>query len=81
MVLGRFGVNTLAGAAGLLDPATEFGLPLEPTDFGVTLASWGANEGPYVEAPSLWPINRPPRGWPHREFRSRSINSAHNWGS
>ncbi len=55
VVLGRFGVNTLAGAAGLLDPATEFGLPLEPTDFGVTLASWGANEGPYVEAPFFGP--------------------------
>ncbi len=55
VVLGRFGVNTIAGAAGLLDPATEFGLPLEPTDFGVTLAVWGADEGPYVEAPFFGP--------------------------
>ena len=55
VVLGRFSVNTVAGAAGLLDPATEFGLPFEPTDFGVTLAAWGADEGVYVEAPFFGP--------------------------
>lgn len=55
VVLGRFGVNTVAGAGGLLDPATEFGLPFETTDFGVTLATWGAEEGPYVELPLFGP--------------------------
>lgn len=55
VVLGRFGVNTVAGAAGLLDPATEFGLPFETTDFGVTLATWGADEGAYVELPFFGP--------------------------
>ena len=55
VVLGRFGVNTVAGAGGLLDPATEFGLPFETTDFGVTLATWGAAEGPYVELPLFGP--------------------------
>lgn len=54
-VLGRFTLNTLMGAGGLLDPATEFGLPHEPTDFGVTLAVWGAEEGVYIEAPLLGP--------------------------
>lgn len=54
-VLTRFGVNTLMGAGGLLDPATEFGLPYEPTDFGATLASWGAGEGVYHELPLLGP--------------------------
>lgn len=54
-VFGRFGLNTLMGAGGLLDPATEFGLPYEPTDFGVTLAVWGADEGVYLEAPLLGP--------------------------
>ncbi len=53
--LGRFGVNTVAGAGGLLDPATEFGLPLESTDFGITLAKHGANEGPYVVLPIFGP--------------------------
>ena len=52
---GRFGVNTVAGAGGLLDPATEFGLPRQPEDFGRTLAAWGAPEGPYVELPLLGP--------------------------
>ncbi|MFN3613634.1 MAG: VacJ family lipoprotein [Rubrimonas sp.] len=53
--LGRFGVNTIAGAGGLLDPATEFGLPYEPTDFGLTLASWGAPEGVFVMLPFFGP--------------------------
>jgi phospholipid-binding lipoprotein MlaA len=55
VALGRFGVNTLAGAGGLLDPATEFGLPYEHSDFGVTLATWGAEEGIYLELPLFGP--------------------------
>lgn len=54
-VLGRFSLNTTIGAGGLLDPATEFGLPYEPTDFGVTLATWGTEEGVYLEAPFFGP--------------------------
>lgn len=53
--LGRFALNTTLGAAGLLDPATEFGLPHTPTDFGVTLAEWGQSEGVYLEPPLLGP--------------------------
>lgn len=53
--LGRFGVNTIAGAGGTLDPATEFGLPVQRTDFGVTLARWGVDEGVYIELPLLGP--------------------------
>ncbi|MEM7545810.1 MAG: VacJ family lipoprotein [Pseudomonadota bacterium] len=53
--LGRFSLNTTLGAVGLLDPATEFGLPHEPTDFGVTLAVWGADEGIYLELPFFGP--------------------------
>lgn len=52
--IGRFGVNIVMGA-GLLDPATEMGLPKERTDFGLTLASWGFEEGPYIELPVLGP--------------------------
>lgn len=52
---GRFGVNTIMGAAGLLDPATEMGLPYQPTDFGLTMATWGAEEGPYVVLPFFGP--------------------------
>lgn len=54
-VAGRFGVNTFVGAAGLLDPATEFGLPFEDTDFGETLTIYGAEEGPFVMLPLLGP--------------------------
>ena len=54
-VLGRFTVNTLYGAGGALDPATEIGLHLSQTDFGLTLASWGIEEGPYLELPLFGP--------------------------
>lgn len=52
---GRFGVNTIVGAGGLLDPATEVGLPYEPTDFGLTLASHDAEEGPFIMLPIFGP--------------------------
>jgi phospholipid-binding lipoprotein MlaA len=51
---GRLGVN-LAFGLGVLDPATEFGLPRERTDLGVTLAVWGVPEGPYVVLPVFGP--------------------------
>jgi phospholipid-binding lipoprotein MlaA len=53
--VGRFGINTVIGLAGLLDPATEFGLPFTPTDFGVTMAVWGVDEGIYHELPLFGP--------------------------
>lgn len=51
----RFGMNTTIGLGGLLDPATAFAIPAADTDFGETLAVWGANEGPYVEVPVFGP--------------------------
>lgn len=53
--LGRFALNTVLGGLGMLDPATEFGLPRRETDFGITLASWGVAEGPYLVLPVLGP--------------------------
>ncbi len=53
--LGRFTLNTVLGAAGLLDPATEFGLPKEDTDFGVTLGRHGVGEGAFLVLPVLGP--------------------------
>lgn len=50
---GRFAVNTTIGLAGFFDPASQMGLPLSETDFGVTLAKWGLPEGPYVVIPLL----------------------------
>ena len=51
---GRLGVNLLLGL-GVLDPATEFGLVPRNTDFGLTLANWGAGEGPFIMLPLLGP--------------------------
>lgn len=53
-VLGRITLNTVLGV-GLLDPATEFGLPSEPTDFGITLGKWGVGEGAYLVLPAFGP--------------------------
>ena len=52
---GRFTLNTIVGAGGLLDPATEFGLPRESTDFGITLGKFGVGEGSYLVLPLLGP--------------------------
>jgi phospholipid-binding lipoprotein MlaA len=48
-------MNTTLGGLGFLDPATEFGLPKEETDFGITLGRWGVSEGPYLVLPLLGP--------------------------
>lgn len=53
VTVGRFGVNTLVGAGGLLDPATEFGLDFASNDGGVTLARAGFEEGNFVVLPLL----------------------------
>lgn len=53
--LGRFTLNTVVGAGGLLDPATEFGLRKRDTDFGLTLAKHGVPEGNYVVLPLIGP--------------------------
>lgn len=52
---GRFTLNTLMGAGGLLDPASEFGLPHQNTDFGVTLGTYGVGEGTYLVLPLIGP--------------------------
>lgn len=51
----RFGVNTVVGAGGLLDPATDFGLEKDSADIGQALAQLGMAEGIYYEAPLLGP--------------------------
>ncbi|MCI4660405.1 MAG: VacJ family lipoprotein [Neomegalonema sp.] len=53
--LARFGLNTVMGAGGLLDPASDLGIARKPSDFGKTLAYWGVGEGPYFELPLLGP--------------------------
>jgi len=51
----RFLVNTPFGFGGLLDVATDMGIPERRSDFGETLHVWGVAEGTYVELPVLGP--------------------------
>lgn len=52
---GRFLINLTVGVGGLFDPATKLGLPLQTTDFGITLARWGVPDGDFVMLPLLGP--------------------------
>jgi phospholipid-binding lipoprotein MlaA len=47
--------NTVFGALGVMDPATEMGLVRRAEDFGQTLGTWGLPTGPYVVLPFLGP--------------------------
>ncbi|HTD06424.1 VacJ family lipoprotein [Undibacterium sp.] len=47
----RVGVNTVFGLGGVLDIATEAGMPKHQEDFGQTLGTWGVKSGPYVVLP------------------------------
>ncbi|MGJ7503879.1 MlaA family lipoprotein [Variovorax sp. ZT5P49] len=49
----RLNVNTFFGLGGLLDVATEAGIPRHEEDFGQTLGYWGVGPGPYVVLPLL----------------------------
>lgn len=54
---GRFLTNTVLGAGGIADVATQAGMPYEFEDFGQTLAVWGFEPGPYLFLPILGPSN------------------------
>jgi len=51
----RLNVNTFFGLGGLLDIATEAGIPRHSEDFGQTLGRWGVGAGPYLVLPLLGP--------------------------
>ncbi len=53
----RFVINSTAGIGGLFDVASDLGYPDHDTDFGLTLARWGAGEGPFLFLPVLGPSN------------------------
>jgi phospholipid-binding lipoprotein MlaA len=55
--LGRIAINTSMGMGGMFDFATQFGVPYHSNDLGITLATWGFDEGPYLVLPVLGPSN------------------------
>lgn len=57
VTLTRFLVNSTIGIAGLFDVADDWGLHRHDQDFGLTFASWGIGDGPYLVLPLLGPSN------------------------
>ena len=53
--LTRVVINSTFGIAGLIDIASDAGLPKHSEDFGQTLGYWGVPSGPYVMLPLLGP--------------------------
>ncbi len=53
----RFVINTTVGVLGVFDVATKWGYPAHDADFGMTLASWGVGEGPFLFLPVLGPTD------------------------
>jgi phospholipid-binding lipoprotein MlaA len=51
--LMRFSVNSVFGLAGVLDIATEMGIPRTRLDFGQTMGFWGAPAGAYLGPSSV----------------------------
>jgi phospholipid-binding lipoprotein MlaA len=52
---GRFVVNSTVGLLGFFDVATRIGIAPNRTDFGHTLATWGAPSGPFLMVPLFGP--------------------------
>ncbi len=51
----RLGVNSTIGIAGVFDPASPMGLKEHHNDFGLTLATWGDKQSPFVVIPFFGP--------------------------
>jgi phospholipid-binding lipoprotein MlaA len=51
----RVNVNTVFGLFGLIDIASDMGIPRTTMDFGQTMGRWGAPSGPYLVLPVLGP--------------------------
>ncbi len=55
--LRRFLINSTVGVAGIFDVSTSLNIPYKKEDFGLTLACWGFDAGPYIVIPILGPSN------------------------
>lgn len=53
--LARVAINTTIGIGGLFDVASSLGLEQDKEDFGLTLASWGSENTPYLVLPFMGP--------------------------
>lgn len=55
--LMRLLINSTVGVAGVFDVATDWGYPAHASDFGMTLALWGFDSGPFLFLPLFGPSN------------------------
>ena len=55
--LARLTINSTVGVGGMFDVASRIGVPHHSNDMGITFATWGIDEGPYLVAPVLGPTN------------------------
>jgi phospholipid-binding lipoprotein MlaA len=66
---GRVIVNSFFGLGGLIDFASEAGIPRGEEDFGQTFGVWGFPQGPYLFIPLFGPTTvRDGSGWLVRYF-------------
>jgi phospholipid-binding lipoprotein MlaA len=67
--LGRVITNTGFGLLGLIDIASEAGIPKGEEDFGQTFGYWGIPQGPYLFIPVFGPTTvRDGSGWVIRAY-------------
>jgi phospholipid-binding lipoprotein MlaA len=55
--LARLTINSTVGVGGMFDVASRIGIPHHSNDMGITFATYGIDEGPYLVAPVLGPTN------------------------
>lgn len=51
----RLWINTILGLGGIMDVATDLGIPFHDADFGQTFGVWGVPAGPYLVLPIFGP--------------------------
>ena len=62
--MGRVMINTGPGLLGLIDIASDAGIPRGNEDFGQTFGYWGFPQGPYIFIPVFGPTTvRDGTGW------------------
>jgi phospholipid-binding lipoprotein MlaA len=67
--LGRVITNTAFGVLGLIDIASDAGVPKGGEDFGQTFGVWGIAQGPYLFIPVFGPTTvRDGSGWLIRAY-------------